>query len=159
MAFKKPTPDRVYVKFLRYIAQHPNCTWKEIQAEVHPGKPLYTSQTEFGMLKNYNAINIGKSGRSQVFTIAPAGCEILAQTIRDDHPWAYDLIRIVGDTKSTTLDEFDVQLTLCGRHEFLDAGFLKKITDPSTSEYALAIIQGTIPFFEDLKKRAESLAA
>lgn len=155
--FSNPTPNRVYIKFLKFVAENPGCTWREIQAAIHPGKPLYTSQTLFQMLKEQHCVDVSKVGNTQHFTVAPSGCRLLGCTIKDDYPWAYDLVNMAIETKSKSLSEFDINLAVYGMHSLIEAETLKKLLDLQTDKHALAVVSAAIPFYKDLKAKAESL--
>ena len=116
----------VYVKFIDFVANHPGCTWAEINSHVHPGKPVYTSRTEFtGLVPRYIKI-ASKRGRAFTYELTSSGQDILEQAKRTK--WVFDFINVVQKTQCTSLDEFDLIMTLFGDRKWVDPEFLRSIS-------------------------------
>lgn len=122
-----PNYGHVYVKFIDYVANHPKCTWKDINSHVHPGKPLYTSRTEFMDLCPKYVAKAGKSGPSFLYEVTADGLQMIE--VAKKTKWLFDFIDAVNSTKASTLVELDIQLALQGSHYFVEADFLKKFLD------------------------------
>lgn len=118
-----PTMEKLWVRWLDFIDKNPGSTWEEIHNFSHPGSAIYTSKTEFaGLYPSY--LTRTKRGRSYAYTINDKGLKIV-ETARKT-AWLFEFCRIAKDNKSQSLEELDVQLTLCGMHKYLEMEFLKK---------------------------------
>ena len=154
----------VYVKFIDFVANHPGCTWAEINSHVHPGKPVYTSRTEFtGLVPRYIKI-ASKRGRAFTYELTSSGQDILEQAKRTK--WVFDFIDAIKSTNACKLDEVDVNLTLQGSHYFMEAPYLRKFLDlrngydwTTESMKIWSILKRRLPrgLFDAIVKKAEEL--
>lgn len=159
-----PNYGHVYVKFIDYVANNPGCTWAEINSYVHPGKPVYTSRTEFtGLVPKYIR-RISKRGHAFAYEVTAFGQDLLEQAKRTK--WVFDFIDAIKSTNAFKLDEVDINLTLQGSHYFMEAPYLRKFLDlrndydwTTESMVIWSILKRKLPYglFDAIVRKAEEL--
>lgn len=159
-----PHYGHVYIKFIDYVANHPGCTWVEINSHVHPEKPVYTSRTEFTGLVPKCIKPIAKRGRALTYEVTSFGQDLLEQA--KSTKWVFDFIDAIKSTNACKLDEVDINLTLQGSHNFIEAPCLRKFLDlrndydwTTESMVIWSILKRKLPYglFDAIVSKAEEL--
>lgn len=126
--WKYPNAENTYVKILFAAQQNPGLDAKELSKVG--AVDIWKTLVNYGFIVRKEVIP-AKGRKYFKFFIAPPGEEILNEV--NETKWAYDFLKLIQDTKSKSLEEFDVQMTLAGTHEFAEYPFLKKVKDILTS--------------------------